>query len=174
MRAGSRPRSNLVALLFDAWVDLDRVVDGLTVEVALEPHDGGSSFAWTIAHSANLVDRFVNVRFRKIARHPYIGKDEFGFGADGAADDWDAVREGVREVHELALGYLSDLDDDDLDEVIPYDGSHRHLRDTGISLRYALFRAIAHHYFHIGEIASKRDRLGHSVGDYPGKLETSL
>ncbi len=174
MRAGNRPRSKLVALMFDAWADLDRVVEGLSPEVALETIDGGNSFAWTIAHSANFVDRFVNVRFQKMARHPYIGRNVFGFGAAGVADDWDAVREGVREVHEAALGYLSQLDDDDLNKVIPYDGSHRHLRATGISLRYALFRAIAHDYFHIGEIASKRDRLGHSVGDYPGKLEASL
>ena len=116
----------------------------------------------------------INVRFRKTAPHPYIGRDEFRFGGTGAEDDWDAVRQGVHEVHEAALGYLSGLDDDDLDVVIPYDGSLRHLRATGISLRYALFRAITHHYFHIGEIASKRDRLGHSVGDYPGKLEASL
>ena len=44
----------------------------------------------------------------------------------------------------------------------------------GISPRYALMRISAHHYFHIGEIAWKRDRLGHSVGDYPGRLEASL
>ena len=29
----------------------------------------------------------------------------------------------------------------------------------------------AHHYFHIGEIATKRSRLGQRVGDYPGPLE---
>ena len=34
-------------------------------------------------------------------------------------------------------------------------------------------RTISHHYFHIGEIASKRDRLGHQVGDYPGALTES-
>ncbi len=167
-------RSKLVALLIDAWADLDRVVEGLTGVVALESPEGESSFAWTIAHSANVVDAMVNVRFHKATPHTYISKEEFRFGGTGAADDWDAVREGVREVHEAALGYLSGLDDADLDVVIPYDGSLRHLRDTGISLRYALSRVIAHHYFHIGEIASKRDRLGHSVGDYPGKLEASL
>jgi hypothetical protein len=167
------PRSKLVGFLFDAWADLDRVVEGLTPEVALEALDGSSSFAWTIAHSANVVDAMVNVRFSKAQPHPYIGNEKFRVGGTGAADDWDAVRKGVREVHEAALGYLSELDDADLDVVIPYDGSLRHLRETGISLRYALFRSIAHHYFHIGEIASKRDRLGHSVGDYPGKLDAS-
>ncbi len=30
---------------------------------------------------------------------------------------------------------------------------------------------LTHHYFHIGEIATKRSRLGQQVGDYPGPLE---
>jgi hypothetical protein len=66
------------------------------------------------------------------------------------------------------------LEDGDLDRVVPYEGSLRYLRGKSISLQYSIFRSIAHHYFHIGEIASKRDRLGHSIGDYPGKLDTSL
>ena len=170
----TRPRSKLVALLFDAWTDMDRVVDGLTPEVALESLDGGSSFAWTVAHVANVLDATTNVRFRKVARHPYIGKDEFRFGGTGAADDWYAVREGVRQVHESTRDYLSGLEDGDLDRVVSYDGSLLYLQGKSVSLQYSIFRSIAHHYFHIGEIASKRDRLGHSVGDYPGKLEASL
>jgi len=168
------PRSKLVGLLFDAWVDLDRVVDGLTPEVAVEALDGGSSFAWTVAHVTNVLDATTNVRFRRVAPHPYIGKDEFRFGGTGAADDWDAVLKGMREVHESTRDYLSGLDDDDLDRAVPYDGSLPHLVGKNISLQHSIFRSIAHHYFHIGEIASKRDRLGHSIGDYPGKLDTSL
>jgi hypothetical protein len=37
-----------------------------------------------------------------------------------------------------------------------------------------LGRFIAHAYFHIGEVASKRDMLGHEAGDYPGALRHSL
>ncbi len=40
-----------------------------------------------------------------------------------------------------------------------------------LGLRHALLRICAHHYFHIGEIATKRSRLGQQVGDYPGPLE---
>ncbi len=167
------PRSKVVGLLIDAWVDLDRVIEGLTAEVALEPLDGGSSFAWTVAHVANVLDSTTNVRFRKVAPHPYIGKDEFRFGGTGAADDWGAVLKGMREVRVLTRDYLSGLDDDDLDWVVNYDGSLPHLIGKTISLQYSIFRSIAHHYFHIGEIASKRDRLGYFVGDYPGRLESS-
>jgi uncharacterized damage-inducible protein DinB len=173
MRAGSRPRSRLVGLLFDAWADLDRVVDGLTPEVAVEALDGGSSFAWSVAHLANHVDTWINVRFQGAAPHSYISKREFRFGGTGAADDWGAVRDGERAVHESAREYLLGMDDEELDRDIPYVGSLRYFSDTSITPRYALFRAIAHHYFHIGEIASKLDRLGHSVGDYPGKLDAS-
>ena len=167
------PRSKLVGLLFDAWSELDRVVDGLTPEVALEALDGGSSFAWTVAHVSNVLDISINVRFLKADPHPYLGKNEFRMGGTGAANDWDAIREGVREVRESARDYLSGLEDGDLDRVVPYDGALLYLQGEDISLQHSIFRSIAHHYFHIGEIASKRDRLGHSVGDYPGRLDES-
>lgn len=145
----------------------------LTSELAVEAPNGESSFAWTVAHVENVLDATTNVRFRKVAPHPYIANKRFRFGGTGAADDWVAVREGIRQVHESTCDYLSGLEDGDLDRVVPYDGSLRYLRGKSISLQYSIFRSIAHHYFHIGEIASKRDRLGHSVGDYPGKLDTS-
>jgi len=151
---------------------MDRVLEGLTAEVAIEALDGGSSFAWTVAHVANVLDSTTNVRFRSVVPHPYIGKDEFRFGGTGAADDWNAVLKGIREVRESTRDYLSGMDDD-LGRSVPYDGSLPHLIGKNISLQYSIFRSIAHHYFHIGEIGSKRDRLGHSVGDYPGRLESS-
>ena len=168
-----RPRSKLVALLFDAWTDMDRVVDGLTSEIAIGTLAGGSSFAWTVAHVANVLDATTNVRFRKVVPHPYIGKAEFRFDGTGTADDWDAVLKGAGEVQESARIYLSDLFDEDLDQTVPYDGSLSHLLGKDISLQYSIFRSIAHHYFHIGEIAAKRDCLGHLLGDYPGRLDES-
>jgi NADH dehydrogenase FAD-containing subunit len=92
-------------------------------------------------------------------------------GGSGTADDWAAIQAGVREVRDAARAYLEGLDESDLDVVIPYAGSFAHLRDTGLGLRYALMRTCAHHYFHIGEIATERSRLGQRVGDYPGLLE---
>ncbi len=35
-------------------------------------------------------------------------------------------------------------------------------------------RIATHDYFHIGVIACQRDRVGHSVGDYPGLLAGAL
>ncbi len=97
-------------------------------------------------------------------------------GGPGVTDDWDAVRGGGggEEVRATPRGKMAGLGDDDLAVVITYEGSFEHLRETGISLRYALFRSITHHYFHIGEISTKHDRLGHEVGDYPGPFEESL
>jgi hypothetical protein len=43
-----------------------------------------------------------------------------------------------------------------------------------VNLRYLVMRAVAHHYFHIGEVAAKRDKLGHKVGDYPGSLADAM
>ncbi len=61
-----------------------------------------------------------------------------------------------------------------MDLLVPYSGSIELLRESGITLRYTILRMSAHHYFHIGEISTKRDHLGHSVGDYPGSMLESL
>ena len=74
----------------------------------------------------------------------------------------------------MARAFLQDLDEEALDVTIPYDGSLSVLHESGLNLRHALLRICAHHYFHIGEIATKRDQLGHQVGDYPGPLTQSL
>ncbi len=166
--------NKLVGLLFEAWKDMDRALASLSPEEASVTLDGGSSFAWTAAHVANQVDAWINVRFQGRDPHPLISMERFRIGGTGEADDWVAVLQGISEVQEAARGYLSGLSDGDLDLVIPYDGSFARLRETGLSLRHALLRICAHHYFHIGEIASKRSAMGHEVGDYPGLLEETI
>ncbi len=165
--------SKLVGLLLDAWDDLDRVVAGLSPEEAVGGADG-SSFAWTVAHLASQVDGSINVRFQKRGPHPLIGQNRFRAGGSGAAEEWRAILAAVREVRESVRAYLEGMDDGDLDLVIPYQGSFAPLRESGISLCHALMRSCAHHYFHIGEIAAKRNRLGHEVGEYPGLLERTI
>ena len=167
-------KSKLVGMLFEAWKDFDRVIDNLESAQAVENFDGGSSFAWTLAHVTNQVDAWANVRFQRLAPHDLIGQQRFRFGGTGVADDWESIRGGVHEVRQTARSYLQDMTDEDLTLTIPYEGSQAQLRQTGLVLRYALLRACAHHYFHIGEIASKRDRIGHQVGDYPGSLEECI
>ncbi len=165
--------NKLINLLLDAFDDLDRVLHDLSPEDAVR-HVDGSSFAWTHAHIANTIDAWLNVRFQKLDPHPLIGQQRFRFGATGEAEDWHEIQIGVLEVRASARTYLQPLTEADLDVVYPYDGSMEHLRETGITIRYALSKFITHHYFHIGEIATKRDRLGHSVGDYPGILSHSI
>ena len=70
--------------------------------------------------------------------------------------------------------YLQPLDEQALELTIPYDGSLAPVRERGLSLRYAILRNVAHHYVHIGEIATKRERLGQQAGDYPGLLAEAL
>jgi hypothetical protein len=161
-------------LLFEAWDDMDRALAGLDAAEATHPQDGGSSFAWTSAHVANQVDAWINVRFQRREAHELIGQDRFRAGGPGEADDWDAIQAGVGEVRDAARGYLEGFAESDLDLVIPYDGSFSRLRETGLSLRHALLRICAHHYFHIGEIAAKRASLGRDVGDYPGPLDEAI
>lgn len=168
------PRSKLVGLLFEAWEDMDRVLADLDPDEAVRPLDGGSSMAWTAAHLANQVDAWINVRFQQRAPHELIGEARFRMGGTGAADDWQAIQTAVHEVRDAARGYLEGLNESDLDLAVPYDGSLSHLRESGLNLRYALLRVCAHHYFHIGEIATKRNALGQQVGEYPGLLEDCI
>ena len=166
--------SKLIGLLFEAWNDMDRVVDGVSTEQAQARVGGGSSFAWTFAHVTNQVDAWVNVRFAGHAPHPLIGQEEFRIGGTGVVSDWETIRQSAGEVQSKARRYLDGRTDDDLALVLPYDGSFLVLREKGLSLRHALLRISAHHFFHIGEIATKRDQLGHRVGDYPGALTQTI
>ena len=164
------PQSKLVALVFDTWEDTDRVMEGLTPEHAAENFHGGSSFAWTAGHIANTLDFWVNVRFAGHKPHPLISQSRFRFGGDGEADDWEVIRCGAAEVRSVTRAFIQGMSDVDLELSKPYQGSFKELEGRDISLRYYLSRVITHHYFHIGEIASKRTMLGHNVGDYPGRL----
>jgi hypothetical protein len=161
------PASMTVGLLFGAWDELDWLLAGLTPAELLEPWDGGSAFAWTYGHTANSVDAWINVRFAQHPAHPAIGAPNLRFGGSGRVDDWPAIEGGVREVRARARAYLHDLAEPDLDRVIPYDGSIVRLRPHGLSLRFAILTEANHHAYHIGEIATKRERLGRRVGDFP-------
>ena len=168
------PQSKLVGLLFDAWDDLDRATDGLDAAQAAAGMAGGSSFAWTVGHLASYVDFWINVKFAGREPHALISEDRFRFGAAGQAEDWDAIRQAALAVRADARDHLAPLTDADLDRGIPYQGMHQRHQGKVVTLRYYVMRSIAHHYFHIGEIASKRDQMGHQVGDYPGPMPASF
>ncbi len=172
-RVGPSTPEPIVAVLLDAWTDLDRVIDRLTDEAA-ESDAQGSAHAWTVGHLANQVDGWINVRFAGGHPHRLVGDDRFRFGADGRATDWLAIRSASVEVRAQATSFLERLAADDLERTIPYPGSLPELIGRTVSLRYTLLRVLAHHYFHIGEIASKRSGRGESVGDYPGPLLATL
>ena len=104
---------------------------------------------------------------------PLIGQPRFRMGGTGESGEWEAIRAGVEESRVPIRSYLTWARPAELDRVYAYDGSFVHLHATGITARYALHRAISHHYFHIGEIATKRAQAGHAVGDYPGPLRHS-
>ena len=164
-------RSKLVGLVFEAWDDLDRVTAGLDDQTMMDRSEGGSAFGWTIGHVTTMIDAWINVRFAGHSPHPLLSPDQFRLGASGIADNWPAIAIAVADVRRVARAYLADLDESALDQTVPYDGSFVVLREPGLTLRYALLRIAAHHYYHIGEIASKRDRRGDRVGDYPGLLQ---
>jgi len=149
-------------------------VDGLTPEDAAGNFDGESSFTWPFAHVGNWVDSLINVRFQYRQLHPLIRQQRFRFGGTGISEDWESIQAAVLEVRDTARAYLQDLGDSDMDKTIPCGGSLGHLRETGLILGYAIMRAVNNYYYHIDEIATKRHRLGHQVGDYPSALTECL
>ncbi len=159
----------LAAALVDAWSDLDRVCAGMDPGEATA-NEAGSSYAWTVGHLANQVDSWINVRFAATAPHPLVSDARYRFGGDGRAVGWAELWAASEEVRRTAAAFLQGTGGSELDRTIPYPGSLPELRGRKVTLRYTLLRVFAHHYFHIGEIASKRSSAGHSVGDYPGPL----
>lgn len=160
-------------LLYEAWADLDRVIDGLDSFTATRSLEDSSSIAWAIAHVTAHLDNWINVRFAGLLPNSVIGEPRFRLnGKEVRQEEWPLILNVIGEVRGSARTYLDTLPD--MDTLIPYTGSIEHLRESGTTLRYAVLRMSAHHYFHIGEISAKRDRLGHSVGDYPGTLLSCL
>ena len=113
-------KSKLVGLLYGAWKDMDRVIEGLTEADAVKQHFDGSSFAWTYAHTTNQVDVGVNVRFQERPPHQLIARQEYRFGGSGSADDWGAIQGTVAEVRGVARDYLDEMGDEELSRAIPY------------------------------------------------------
>ena len=160
----------LVGLVLEAWADFDRVVEGLSAEAAvLNPH-GQSSAAWALGHCTEHLDRWINHTLQGLDRHPLLGSDRFRMGSEGAADDWDAIRAATAEVRDAARPYLEGITSDRLDQRHVFKGAVTKALGGELTLRYALIRIGAHHYFHIGVIACQRDLRGERVGDYPGLL----
>ena len=156
-----------VGLLFAAWADIDRVFSGLSDSDAVRQVLGSSSFAWTYAHMAQPIDSWINARFVGTERQPLIAEQRFSIGASGEAEDWEAIQTGVAEIRQTATDYLTGKSTAEIDSLTSvYDGSLEWLRGKSVPLRYFIDRAVVHIYFHIGEVAVKRESLGHSVGDY--------
>jgi hypothetical protein len=159
-----------VELLLVAWSDLDRALTGVSDTDAVHQIDGGSSFAWTLAHVTNGVDSWINVRFLGMPPHPLISHPRFRMGGDGSADNWQVIREAVNEVRAPARAFLLRCTAIDLDRTIPYDGSYPLFREYGLNLRLAILQNAMHHTFHLGEIAAKRQLLGYEPGYFPGSV----
>jgi hypothetical protein len=163
----------IAGLLLEAWNDFDRVLDGLSAsDAGLQPN-GQSSAAWALGHVTEHLDRWINYTLQGRDRHPVLGVDRFRMGSEGAADDWDAIRGATNEVRKAARPYLESITTDRLDERHEFAGSISKVLGP-LTLRYALIRIGAHHYFHIGVIACQRDLRGEKVGDYPGLMSDCL
>lgn len=163
--------SKLAGAIFDVWRDTDRAFEGLTEADALERHGGGSSFAWTLLHIVGYEDGNLNVRIRGKERHPVL-LDQFNRFREspGSADNWDQIQQAVRDHREELRGWLESLSEDEMASMT----APATARQPEQPLTYILWRDIAHAYYHIGEVAAKREQIGERTGDYPSAWEHAL
>jgi hypothetical protein len=158
-------RSRAAGLLLESLHDLHLGLDGLPEKLATARPKGASSIAWTAAHVTQGLDSLILYRFAGKARDPLLSDAALGAGGTGTVSDWPALRARIAEVHAAASDFLATLTDADLARTVPYDGSIRTLRPTGINLEYALLRVAAHHFTHAGEIVAIRSAMGFPLPD---------
>ena len=163
--------SRLAGAIFDMWKDVDRAFAGLSEGDALERHGGGSAFAWTLVHIANFEDGQINFRTRGRERNAMIS-DQFERFRDspGSADSWEQIKAGVEALRVELRTYLEGLSEEELAATM----APATARTGEQPLTLLLWRDIAHSYYHIGEVAAKRDQLGQPTGDYPSAWESAL
>ena len=154
-----------VQLLYQAWADCDLAVRGLKDPEAEARHAGQNSVAWIVGHLGQQVDSWFNVRFQGRAANSVLASPLLHTGSVGSAPSWAEVVHATREARETARMLLDEVTDADLERVVPYTGGLVYLQATGIQLRYALLRAAAHHFEHVGEIRTLRSLMGHRVAE---------
>jgi hypothetical protein len=163
-----------VTLLLTAWDDLDRANADVSDTDMLRRIDGASCFAWTLAHVTYGIDSWINKRFQEMPLDPLLSDPRFGYGGDGGADDWPAIRDAITKSRDRLRPYLLTLSDADLNLTLPYDGSYAPFRERGINLRVAIVQNAIHHIFHLGEIVAKRELMGYDTGSFPGAFGAAL
>lgn len=157
----------LVLYLYQCWIDLDGTIEGLTYDEATTRRHGGSSIAWTLGHVTHMLDSWINKNFQGLAQNPIISRPDFRTGGSGDSEDWDAILAAVSEVREAAKRFLEQIQESDLERVIPYEGSIEFLCRIGLRLDYAIMRIAAHHFMHAGEILAMRSAMGHTLVERP-------
>ncbi len=160
--AGNDGDRTLVPMLFEAWNDLERAYAEMTEEEATARPDGASSFGWTLWHLSMFPDLIVNQVLGGGEAHPALTRQQEEHGFSGDCGDWAAIAEAAREVRASTEASLAGVSDAQLAEtVVPGWGNF-----PSTTLRYLVLRMIAHMYYHIGEVATRRGR----GDDYPGPL----
>jgi len=167
-------RPALVTLVLDALNDLERSLENLDSTEAEKRLAGFSSISWTTAHVARTIDFWILSAIPNWVRNSYLANTEFGFGGTGEGAAWDTVCRALSEVLQETRVFLESVDEDSLAQVSIYQGNIPGLKGENIKQEYWLARAVAHIYYHIGEITTVRASMGHKVAGFPGTLTTSM
>lgn len=165
-------RPALVAFVLDALNDLERALENLDSTEAEKRLTGFSSISWATAHVARTIDFWILSAMPNWARNSYLANTEFGFGGSGEGTAWDTVFQALSEVLQKTRDFLESVDEDSLTQASIYQGNIPGLKGKNVKQEYWLARAVAHIYYHIGEITTVRASMGHEVTGFPGTLTT--
>jgi hypothetical protein len=145
-----------------------RGLDGLTEDEAAQ-HFGPNpmnSIGWIVGHLAWQEQRYLLDRSQGLVLFPRI-KEEFAFGAPMSTPSLAAMLDAWRTITAAADPLLDRLTTTDLETELPLDG-----KPVGQSLGSAIRRLTYHYWFHIGEIQSIRQMMGHKdLPTYVGAIE---
>lgn len=167
-------RPTLIALVLDALNDLERALENLNSTEAEKRLVGFSSISWTTAHVARTIDFWILSSMPNWVRNNYLSNTEFGFGGSGEGVSWDTVYRALSEVLQKTRIYLKSVDKDSLAQASIYQGNIPGLKGESVKQEYWLARAVAHIYYHIGEITTVRASMGHEITGFPGTLTMSM
>ncbi len=165
-KGGDTMASKLAGAIADMWRDVDRCFADLSEADATTQHGGGSSFAWTLLHIVGFEDRT-----RGKERHPVL-LDQFERFRDtgGKSDNWPQIQSAVAEIRADVQAWLDGFSEDELASMMA--PATRTQPETPLAT--ILWRDIAHAYYHVGEVAAKRDQMGQRTGDYPSAWEHAV
>ncbi len=156
---------SLVTQLQFARTELSRALVGLSEEDAQKRLLPMNSISWIIGHLAQQEQQNWLTRLQGQTLYPHLS-EQFGYGQPASTPPLHEVLEAWYEITEASNPFLDQLSTTDFQAAMFADGEL-----PGMNVGTFMLRVTYHYWFHIGEILSIRQMLGHkNLPDYVGDI----